>query len=260
MLHHTASLLLVLPVALAAQDTRGGGQDAFASLVAAERSFAAAALRDGTRDAFLGHMAEGAIVFSPHATPARPLWTARAERPGLLGWAPALAGVSRAGDLGYTTGPWTWRVAADSPVVARGSFVTVWTRTPQGWRFLLDDGVAYDSVAPWPDTVAVASRPGSRTWRTVGVVGALRALDRADRGMDCPSTLFLRQQHAPAIGAAPPGAEPVAALAPEGGGVARSGDLAFTYGRAGKDGKANYLRIWRRDDRGRWRVVLDRRG
>ena len=258
-----AVLLLTLPATLRAQTVRESAPrptEAFGSLVAAERAFSSAASKDGMRDAFLANMSDDAIVFSPHATSAKTLWTSRGRRPGLLGWAPAVAGVSLAGDMGYTTGPWTWRAAVDSPVVERGSFVTIWKYTANGWRFALDDGISYDSVPLWPDTVAVGSPAGSRRWKTHGVVAELRHFDVAGRGTTAPCTLFLRPGHAPWSSKAPDGVGELTPLAPEGGGVSRSGDLAYTYGRAGKDGKANYLRIWRRGDDGHWRVVLDRRG
>jgi hypothetical protein len=52
--------------------------------------------------------------------------------------------------------------------------------------------------------------------------------------------------------------------APLFGAVARSGDLAYTYGTFTRDPSAagagpaggNYLRVWRRD-KGVWRIVLD---
>ena len=253
------ALVLSFPGRAAAQHAPDSGS-AFASLIAAERSFSATSARDGMRDAFLANMSEDAIVFSPHATSAKALWTSRGRRPGLLGWAPAVAGVSLAGDLGYTTGPWTWRAAVDSPVVERGSFVTIWKRTKSGWRFALDDGISYDSVPLWPDSVAVGSATGTRRWKSHGVVGLLRHFDAAGRGTTAPCALFLRPGHAPWRSKAPEGVGALTPLAPEGGGVSWSGDLAYTYGRAGKDGKANYLRIWRRGDDGHWRVVLDRRG
>ena len=253
------ALTLLLPGAAVAQRAADSGS-AFASLVAAERGFAAMSARNGMRDAFLANMSDDAIVFSPHATSAKALWTSRGHRPGLLGWAPAVAGVSLAGDLGYTTGPWTWRAAVDSPVVERGSFVTIWKYTKSGWRFALDDGISYDSVPLWPDTVAVGSPTGTRRWKSRGVAAELRRLDAAGRGTTAPCALLLRPGHAPWTGKAPEGVAELTHLAPEGGGVSRSGDLAYTYGRAGNDGKANYLRIWRRGDDGRWRVVLDRRG
>lgn len=258
-LHLVLALTLLFPGAAAAQRATDSGS-AFASLVAAERRFAVMSAHDGMRDAFLANMSDDAIVFSPHATSAKALWTARGYRPGLLGWAPAVAGVSLAGDMGYTTGPWTWRAAVDSPVVERGSFVTIWKYGKSGWRFALDDGISYDSVPLWPDTVAVGSATGSRRWEAHGVVAELRRFDAAGRGTTAPCTLFLRPGHAPWSSKAPDGVGELTPLAPEGGGVSRSGDLAYTYGRAGKDGKANYLRVWRRGDDGHWRVVLDRRG
>lgn len=225
------------------------------SLVAAERAFAAMADTAGTRAAFLANLAEDGVVFSPHATNGRAFWTRRPASAAVLAWAPAVADVSLDGDLGWTMGPWTWRAGRDSAVTARGTFVTVWRRTADGWRVAADDGVECDTIVPWPDTVATEPATAHRRSGARGVVAQLRRLDAAGRGIATPRTWVLRQGRLPVRSAEI--ALPDGPLVPAGGGVAASGDLAYTYGSVGK---GNYLRIWRRDHRGRWRVLLDRRG
>lgn len=67
----------------------------------------------GTREAFTEFIADDGILFRPtavfgkkwmqeHPLPASPTRS-------VLSWQPILADVSRAGDLGYTTGPWQFR-------------------------------------------------------------------------------------------------------------------------------------------------------
>ena len=54
-----------------------------------------------------------------------------------LRWAPVLARVSEDGTLGYTIGNYT----SESPRgVTRGKYLTVWRRTPDGWRVVADIG------------------------------------------------------------------------------------------------------------------------
>jgi len=60
-----------------------------------------------------------------------------------LRWRPEHAEVARSRDLGYTYGYWRLvrLAAADSQVVARGKYVTIWRRAPTGeWKVALDAG------------------------------------------------------------------------------------------------------------------------
>src|SRR5512134_2869671 len=97
------------------------------SLVAAEWAFADSSPQLGTRGAFLAHLADDAILFRPRPVRGKEWLTAQPARPGLLTWYPMLAAISRAGDLGYTSGPWEFRPngPADAPV-AYGFFTSLW--------------------------------------------------------------------------------------------------------------------------------------
>src|SRR5438128_4856754 len=79
------------------------------ALVEMEHAFTKAAATKGTRDAFLEFLADDGILFQPGPVNGKKLWSERQPRKGLLSWEPVLADVSRAGDLGYTTGPWEFR-------------------------------------------------------------------------------------------------------------------------------------------------------
>src|SRR3712207_8977944 len=57
------------------------------------------------------------------------LFRSRGAVPGLLTWQPAYADMSRAGDLGYTFGPWEFRPKSlEEKPTGHGHFVTVWRR------------------------------------------------------------------------------------------------------------------------------------
>src|SRR5438270_2179063 len=116
-------------------------------LVGTERAFARTALDKGTRSAFLEFMSSDALVFNPDRTVAKPFWTARAETPAALIWAPNFADISSNGILGYTTGNWEYRAKGrDDAPSAFGNFITVWVRQPSGqYRWVVDIGTSHAS-------------------------------------------------------------------------------------------------------------------
>src|SRR5204863_1844536 len=123
------------------------------ALVQMEHDFAKAAAANGTRAAFLEFLAEDGIIFQPGPVNGKKFWTARQTSKGLLSWEPVFADVSRAGDLGYTTGPWEYRPngAGDRPA-AFGQYFTIWKKqSNKSWKAVLDRGVgSEDSLAPTP--------------------------------------------------------------------------------------------------------------
>jgi ketosteroid isomerase-like protein len=111
-----------------------------------EHAFAKAAAAKGTRDAFIEFLADDGIVFQPGPVNGKKFWTGRERRKGLLSWEPEYADVSRAGDLGWTTGPWEFRPSGpeDKPV-AFGEYFTIWKKQNDGsWKAVLDRGVSTD--------------------------------------------------------------------------------------------------------------------
>src|SRR5882672_702136 len=114
------------------------------ALVEMEHALAKAAATKGTRDAFLEFLADDGIIFQPGPVNGKKFWTERPSRKGLLSWEPIFADVSRAGDLGYTTGPWEFRLnGPDDQPVAFGQYFTIWKKQRDGsWKAVLDRGVS----------------------------------------------------------------------------------------------------------------------
>ncbi|MCP4685054.1 MAG: hypothetical protein GY867_06340, partial [bacterium] len=75
------------------------------SLVEAERAFASQVYDKGMRGAFLANLAGKSVVFDPRPVDGRKLYEEHEDKPSLLEWEPAFADISRAGRMGYTTGP-----------------------------------------------------------------------------------------------------------------------------------------------------------
>lgn len=262
-----------------------------ATVIAAETAFAGLAVEAGTREAFLANLADEAILFRPRAVRARAWYESQNPNPGLLSWHPVLADASAAGDLGFTTGPWTYRPDRSGQPVAFGNYLTMWRRGDDGrWRVVIDHGTSN----PEPDSVPGLVHPEHerRTSEArrfaVQTADEARPLLDADRAFSGDATS--RGFHAALAGyvsadvrALRNGMDPIigitslrdhvnrqtGALAwrPLGGSIAGSRDLGYTYGEYWTTSptsdsiieSGNYLRVWRNTGVGQanWRVVVD---
>ncbi|HEX8498988.1 MAG TPA: nuclear transport factor 2 family protein [Pyrinomonadaceae bacterium] len=261
-----------------------------APVVEAEHAFARRSIERGMKPAFLGFAApDGIIVNRRGPVNAIETWAQREPAPeGLLTWWPVYADVSRAGDLGWTTGPYEFREKpTDAKPADTGHFFTVWRRQPDGaWKFVLDLGVRHPApeapetalqyparlkksapaTAEFSDTAAArkslleAERAFSEESSKKGARAALLA--RADETLR-----MYRQGTFPVVGreavarALKVDSELVTWEALKGD-VAASGDLGYAYGtyevKASNTQPAergHYARVWRHDA-GKWRVVF----
>ncbi|HEX5708729.1 MAG TPA: nuclear transport factor 2 family protein [Pyrinomonadaceae bacterium] len=258
------------------------------AVVRTERAFAKTSSEKGTRAAFLVFIADDGVLFRPGPVNGREFLTAQPERAGLLAWEPTYADVSRAGDMGVTTGPWEFRAKReDERAAAHGQFMTVWGKQTDGaWKFLIDTGISHDAPAHAPPSLSFASDFRQNTDRdkldhdSVSLERNLLKLERefSKASSDDAVKAFelyadtdarlLREGHFPATtrDAArkllPPRThsltwEPTAARA------SRSGDLAYTYGTyelktsSSIAERGHYTRVWKRKPDGRWRFLID---
>ncbi|HEX7176473.1 MAG TPA: nuclear transport factor 2 family protein [Pyrinomonadaceae bacterium] len=265
------------------------------SVVQAEREFARTAAASGMRASFLAFIADDGLLFRPGPVSGKKWWTERPERPGLLSWEPVYADVARAGDIGYTTGPWEFRAGApaDKPA-GYGQFMTIWGKQPDGtWKFLLDIGTSNPAPTGLPPSLSFASDFRKNTDKdklsvnTARVRDELLKLERDFASASAKDTAaafdahaagdirLMRDGHFPFLGkeamrkalAAEAGAlawEPAQAVA------SRSGELGYTYGtyelrraEASAVERGHYVRIWKKKSDGgkksddSWKVVLD---
>ncbi len=286
-----ALALCFLVGASCADRPRVSQNDALRSLIESERAFARTAAELGTRDAFIAFLAEDAVLFRPRAVDGQAWLREQPAAPGLLSWEPVAADASAAGDLGFTFGPWTFRPEAGAAVVARGHYFSVWRRQPDGaWKVVIDHGTV---GAPAADTSTATApltsrRPGLGRQATgsVNLAAARAALLQADRsfaddartrGLRDASAQYvtddvrvLRNGRAVRVGVDAM-SEHVAGRSVRitwyvlGGDVSHSGDLGYSYGEyeligaaaTGSTEQGNYVRAWRRQSNGSWRVAVD---
>ena len=253
------------------------------ALVEMEHAFAKAAATKGTRDAFLEFLADDGILFQPGPINGKKFWTERPPRKGLLSWEPIFADVSRAGDLGYTTGPWEFRPnGPDDKPIAFGQYFTIWKKQSDGsWKAVLDRGVSSDKAIAIQAIKFPSNDEGTSAGRVDREQGKAELLEQERKfslaaGLNARTAFdsyladdarLLRQNAEPAIGKAA-----ASLLMPEAGraltwtpsliDISQSGDLGYTYGtfelwtRGVTLQHGSYVRVWKRLG-GKWKVVAD---
>lgn len=272
---HAATFAMLAILALSRAVHAQSADDPFASLVAAERAFAADALRIGITPAFRAHAANDSILIDPDPVAAPDRLARQVDAPDVrLEWQPAMAGIARSGDLGFTTGP--YRLVRPDRVL-HGQFLTIWSRGPDGrWRWFLDHGLpprAETGPAVLPTTVrrltgtmAMARFDNARQ----GLEATEQALNTGYLEEGMPALLrlladdgyLLRPRNAAITRADAPN------LAPDprrfvsaerlGTRISAAGDLAASYGRLISDtgAAAYYVRVWRRNGTV-WQLLID---
>jgi len=118
------------------------------SLEKAELDFAASVAARGV-DAWVDTFAEDGVSLDEKGTIVRGHAAIRAQMTPVLAkvkinWHPTLVDVAPSGDMGFTYGPYEViapREGGKPAVVARGTFMTVWKRGPDGvWKAAADHG------------------------------------------------------------------------------------------------------------------------
>jgi len=261
-----------------------------AAMVATEYAFSNLSVQKGIKEAFLTYLSDDAILFRPQPVNGKQVHQQRPASPAGLVWWPIFADISRAGDMGCSTGPWEFkRDSTEAEPLAFGHFVSVWKKQADGsWRVALDGGSSHarpETKAAGLDTVALMSVKSNPS-ASVDTSAAHAELLDADRAFSTSSAelgfsqAFLqraldevrlyREGEFPVVGkeavhAALADISGELTWAPTAGGVARSGDFGYTYGvaqhRAG-DGnggisKSTYMRIWKKNPMNEWNLLIE---
>jgi ketosteroid isomerase-like protein len=259
---------------------------ALKSMVDAERRFAKASVDTNVRDSFLAFFAPDGVMFSPGPVNAKETLSKRPEPPKpppvTLDWDPVFANISQAGDLGFTTGPYIFTDNEKKAPARQGYFFSIWKKQANGeWKVVLDYGIAAPVDAP-------ITHSG---WVKSGTPSKYHARGKADVESDRQNLLEAERQFSsisesnstaeayarfldsearmdrdgtqPYVGSAAIQShvriknaqtkwEPMKAD------VASSGDLGYDYGTYEEGAnKGYYARVWKRDNKGGWRIVMD---
>lgn len=269
--------LLIACVALAGASTvQAESKNPADQVEAAERAFAADGLALGVKRAFLKHMADDAIIFTPTPANARAFHESRARDNGpKLEWWPAWVVAARSGDLALSTGPSFFDGKPG------GWYSSIWRKDADNvWRWIYDGGNAADPVSAPVQTTPARKGPMSKT----GEGSAAKAFDavRAAEAMLSQSAEKDAPQAYKAVLSADAhliGPRGTRALLPtaiaerleqrptamtltlRGGGAAKAGDFVWTHGEAAwsegqKAVAAHYMHVWQRRPNG-WRLIFE---
>ena len=283
-----ASLVIFLFAMAVAGQTSHPTQDLNA-MVETERAFSRMSEEKGTRESFAEFIAEDGILFRPGPVAGKK-WMQehplpKSDKRPLLTWYPIFAGISRAGDMGFTTGPWQYKSdIKDAKPSAFGNFMTIWKRQSDGsWRFVLDLGISNPEPKFQARPTFPRYAPGRVTSSDVdatraAVMNEEREFSKASADLGAAEAFLLkadvgvrvyREEKMPFVGRAaaakamyPPST--VWSWTPAFADGSRAGDLAYSYGTYElRDKKTsaitesgNYARVWKRVS-GMWRVVID---
>ena len=279
-----ASIALLPAAAAFAADA--GLPPAQQELYDAERAFVRLAAEKGFRDSFYAYFADTGIAFNPHPFRVRTALAGAPPSPGPMGaaWAPVYGDISAAGDLGWDTGPLVFQGKNGAPD-RHGMFFSIWKRQADGqFKVVLDVGsdtpaavvpldepaqTSHRASGPAPAAVDVAAakdslirrrtslprngrerKPRSRLWQPALGRGA-----RASPGRDArrrPRCARRMGQHARprklrASRSSPTSRSRATSATP----------TATTSGRAMQPEAGYYARVWKKDAKGDWRIVMD---
>ncbi len=283
----TLAALCLATSLFAEESSRKARAADLASMVDAERAFAAAAKTAGIKAAFLEYLDDDAVTLLPTPGRAKDVWRGRPDPPdplkAKLTWEPRTGDVASSGDLGWLTGPYAFMPEAGAKA-SYGCYFSVWTRSAgKPWRVALDQGIdtpepcvfkvagfepvksrahwAGPLVPPEEARAALLARDGELAGTEPRGSGAAiaRALDANGRVYrpgrqilvgDVAARVYLVAEQ-PWMTTM----RPMAAI------VSGAQDLGYTYGKIETGDEAPkaayYLRVWSRQPSGAWSLVAD---
>ncbi|MEW6736939.1 MAG: nuclear transport factor 2 family protein, partial [Acidobacteriota bacterium] len=265
------------------------------TLVESERAFARTSVAKGIRESFLLFFADEGINFQPHPVITKEAIKSRPAPatlpPVTLDWRPSYADVSKAGDLGFTTGPYTLIDKGTNPrPPVYGYYFSIWKlQTDGNWKVAVDAGIttpdpvsldtAFFQAASRLKPAKESSAVNQNTERAA-LLEIDKELSRKSASADLANSYLsylsdevrlYRDGHNPFIGLAAitaflPQIEGALSCSPIKSDVATSLDLGYTYGsyelkkrgeQSGIVEKGYYVHLWKRASNGSWRLTLD---
>ena len=278
----TSILFCIAAVVVQVPANAQKGNKALQELIDAERAFARTSRDHGTRVAFLANLAPSARLYtSGEIVNGIEKWNQITADSSLLNWWPIYADVSIAGDLGYTTGPYQYfKDRKDRTPLGNGFYSTVWKREANGeWKVATDLGIQIGEPQTVSEKVDSPKVSGDKT-TIENAKKELHAIEsKYVKVLNDKSVSFHQGYFADEFSVHRSGNKPATTIHEleqlvehgkfmfENAGVdiARSGDMAYTFGKVkieinDNNGHrlvaSNYIRIWKRFSSG-WKIVLD---
>jgi ketosteroid isomerase-like protein len=290
----TTAALVGIAVSCAA--LRLGAEDRAAGLkelADAERAFAKLSLAKGVAHSFHENFADDGIGFNPQPVRVK---AETAKRPPLdttkpratLDWYPVLSDLAASGEMGFNLGPSLLTPAPgdDKTKPRHGYFFSVWKRQADGkFKVVLDIGsdtsgpVAGDSpeswrpirIEPWtsaaPSIESIEKETATLREQDAALTAAIAKGGAADAYAAVLASDFrvFDNTFAPALDEAAVRAHLTSidaranrSFVQQHAEVARSADVGYSWGSyTAPAEKGHYAHYWRKDAKGRWRLVVE---
>jgi ketosteroid isomerase-like protein len=254
-----------------------------AQLVNAELSFSKMAGERGIRESFLYYLTDDSIILAPRPVNGKQVTREGSADTGVLSWYASFAGISGAGDLGYSSGPYEYRSAAGAAPIGFGYFISIWRKEPNGeWKVVFDTGVrnVREVRAPEAFERKEENRKPAAPLTATALAQRERALHQAETNLQSQviahgatarlvtlagDVRFFRDRRQPLIERKSIAAflreeKSAPAWKVEKIALAASGDLGYAYGMATVPGgipeERSWMRVWSLED-GVWKIRLD---
>lgn len=255
------------------------------SLIAAENYFAAHAKDKGIRDAFLKISDESTVIFKPNPVKAEEFYAKKSSNDaGKLNWTPSIAKISKSGDWGFTSGPYSYSSNLKESSIY-GQYLSVWRTNNKGvWKLALDLSMTHPKPVNEP-ILSFVDPKNFRFFRQIAE-GRLKQREQIILTTDklFSKTLLDNQRLAYDTFFAEegrllfPGYEPIIGKTkinnflsrqeitvetiPAVANRALGSDLAYTYGKAQITKNKitslyNYVRIWESQEGFTWNILLE---
>lgn len=111
-------------------------------VIDADLAFSDLSASQGMNHAFLTYAHDSAVILRKNrrpimGTPELLTLFSQPDSSFTLTWKPSYASMAQSGELAYTYGIYTLTARQDT---SYGTYVTIWKKTTQGWRWVLDSG------------------------------------------------------------------------------------------------------------------------
>lgn len=249
------------------------------SLVAADKDFADKALKSGEKSAFIEYSADNAVVFRPNPVNVKTYYNTQGNKKE-LSWSPNLVKISKSGDWGFSTGNFT----LNKPEKEYGQYLSIWKAKNGKWENAMNLTINHNkplkNIADnFPEPVGkYTPKLYSTKDAAVGmeiIYDTERTLNTALKSYGIAAFGGFVNQNARLLF---PGQEPIIGknnilafkaqmisqvnLKTTGASKANGGELAYTYGLATIDYKAelretfHYVFIWERQADHSWDIIV----
>ncbi|ULQ55946.1 hypothetical protein KJS94_14950 [Flavihumibacter rivuli] len=241
----------------------------------AEQAFANKAIEQGMKRAFLENLHPKGVIFDEgRILNGISIWEKTPESNAKLYWKPWYTGLSKSGDLGFSTGPYEIRIPGRDSAVAAGSYNSIWVRDGEKeWKVMVDLGIRYSPSLfgtslenkDWPKGPLLTGKTGQHDgWQEAEKAFLDAYVSQGSKGIGQfigQQTWFCIDGRHPALGAEQsravlPTIPDQLDFEPVDGGMAQAGDLCYVYGNVHYNGRTNnFLKVWQYGDKG-WVLVL----